>query len=220
MHCGYSHCFGHAAADVWSQTTSAPNSAEFDITICAKHWKRVDADAQEALRASGKATADKFRAIDEKMIDRARRAEAQRTEAIESLSKQAGGVNINQGSGGTKPTEGRGGLGDIDTDSLSPSEFVKVRDAAKKAGYEVTGEGDAFTIEGLDVTVHRKTAREMSYGSSEPVGSSGHAAETAGGSNRETAYGLNKKDPSLNVADNLKKAAHTLDMAKQIPGTD
>ena len=190
---------------------AAGPTPDFDINNARNALERSRADAQEALRNSGRASADRFREIDEKMLDRARRAEGQRAEALETLSKQAGGVKIQQGSGGTQPSTGRGALGDIDTDSLNPSEFAKLRDAADKAGYKIKGEGDAFTIEGLDVTVHRKTAREMSYGSSENVGSSGHAAETARGSNAETAYGLGQKDPSLDVADNLKKAAHTLD---------
>jgi len=169
------------------------------------------ATRHEELRRAGRATAEEFRKVDLEIIEQARVAEVERSKALQRLSARAGGADLTQGSGGTAPTEGRGVLGDIDTASLKPTEFDRVRKAAEAAGYHVEQKGDAFTIKELDITVHRQSARETSYGSGEVAGSSGHRAEIARGQNPETAYGLNAQDPAIEVSDNLKKAAHTLD---------
>ena len=169
-----------------------------------ENWRKAE---QQKLVREGKASSAEFRRIDQQMLEKARALEAKRTEALKILSEKSGFTNLGQGSGGTLPAEGRGILGDIDTNSLSPKEFDKAFKAAEAAGYKPVRHGDGFKIPGLDVTVHRAPAGETV---SSPVGSSGRSAEIARGNNPETAYGLGKKDPALAVPDNLKKGAHTL----------
>lgn len=174
-------------------------------------------EAYERLKREGRATADEFRKVDEGLRDKARAAETRRTRALQDLSEKTGGVRIEQGAGGTKPQDGRGIMGDIDTNSLEGKDFGKVRDAVKgivdpRTGkrYTVDGDGDSFTIRELDVTIHRKSASQSRFGSAETPGSSGHVAETTRGNNPETALGFGQADPAISVTDNLKKAADTL----------
>lgn len=171
-----------------------------------ENWRQAE---YQRLRASGKATAADFKAVDDKYLTRARKAEGFRTDALNKLNQNTG-IEVKQGAGGTKPTEGRGLGGDIDTDSLSAKNFKKVQDTAEKMGYKVTHHGDAITIEELNVTVHRQSAAEAKTASR--VGSSAHGAEIRRGFNEETALGFKANNPSASVSDNLKKAAHTLDM--------
>jgi len=194
-----------AASPAVAQTTAARDSSFVDLKV---HNDEIEAwrNAQyDAARRQGKATRAEFHRIDTEALRRARAAEIHRTRALEALSKTAK-VPLGQGPGGTQPLEGRGTLGDIDTASLSGKDFNEVQKAAKKAGYTVVQQGDAFTIKELDVTVHRAPAAKAPS----QVGSSGRAAEIGRGYNPETAMGLGANDPALSVADNLKKAAHTV----------
>ena len=177
-------------------------------------WRQAE---YKRLRASGKATAADFKAVDDKYLAKARKAEGYRTDALNKLNK-ASGIEVKQGAGGTQPSQGRGLGGDIDTDSLSAKDFQKVKNTAEKMGYKVTHQGDAITIEELNVTVHRQSAAEAKTGSR--VGSSSHGAETRRGFNDETALGFKANNPNASVADNLKKAAHTLDTPPAKLGSD
>lgn len=160
------------------------------------------------LRAKGTTTAADFRRVDEDMLRIARKAEGFREEALATLNRNAG-VEVRQGPGGTQPKQGRGLAGDIDTASMSARDFERLRKTAKDMGYTVTGQGDAITIEELNVTAHRQSAAEA--GTASRTGSSASATEAARGLNEETALGFGKNNPSASVSDNLKKAAHTLD---------
>lgn len=170
-----------------------------------EQWRQTQ---YEALRASGKATAADYRAVDEQMLKIARKAEGQRQAALDVLNQHSG-VTVKQGSGGTQPMEGRGLAGDIDTASMTPRDYDRVRKTAERMGYTVTQKGDSFTIEELNVTAHRQSAVEAKMGSR--AGSSAYTAETGRGFNEETALGFKQNNPSASVSDNLKKAAHTLD---------
>jgi hypothetical protein len=205
-----------AASPTVAQTTAARDPAFVDLKVYndeIEAWRNAQ---YEAARRQGKATRAEFHRIDTEALQRARAAEIHRTRALEALSKTAK-VPLGQGPGGTQPLEGRGTLGDIDTASLSGKDFNEVQKAAKKAGYTVVQQGDAFTIKELDVTVHRAPAAKAPS----QVGSSGRAAEIGRGYNPETAMGLGANDPALSVADNLKKAAHTVNTpSDQISSAD
>ena len=182
-------------------------SKDPDFVDLGEHNAEIEkwrSEQQAELRRQGRATADEFRKIDAEALNRARAAEAHRTRALEALSKKTG-VPLNQGPGGTQPAQGRGSLGDVDTASLSGKDYHSTLEAAKKAGYTVKQQGDAFTIIELDTTVHRAPSEHTSQ-----TGSSGRQAEIARGNNPETAMGLGRDDPAISVADNLKKAAHTV----------
>lgn len=194
-----------AASPAVAQTTAARDPAFVDLKVYndeIEAWRNAQ---YEAARRQGNATRTEFHRIDTEALRRARAAEVHRTRALEALSKAAK-VPLGQGPGGTQPLEGRASLGDIDTPSLTGKDFNEVRKAARKAGFTVVQQGDAFTIKELDVTVHRAPAAKAPS----QVGSSGRAAEIGRGYNPETAMGLGANDPALSVADNLKKAAHTV----------
>lgn len=196
------------ATAVARPVAATPLSGRVDLRPQMKileEWRQTE---YQRLRASGKATAADFKAVDDKFLSRARKAEGYRTDALNELNKHSG-VEVKQGAGGTKPQEGRGLAGDIDTDSLTARNFDKVKKTAERMGYKVTHQGDSMTIEELNVTVHRQSAAEAKTGSR--VGSSAHGAETGRGFNEETALGFKANNPNASVADNLKKAAHTLD---------
>jgi len=195
-------------------------SPDPDFVDLDKHNSEIEkwrSGQQAELRRQGRATAEEFRRIDQQAIERARAAEAHRTRALDALAKRTN-TTLGQGPGGTQPAQGRGTLGDIDTASLSGRDYHKVLQEARKAGYTITPQqGDAFTIKELDVTVHREPVTR----SSSPVGSSARAAEIARGNNPETAMGLGRNDPAISVADNLKKAAHTVNTPPdKIDGTE
>jgi len=146
-----------AAPPAVAQTTAARDPAFVDLKVHndeIEAWRKAQ---YEAARRQGNATAAEFRRIDTEALQRARAAEIHRTGALDALSKTAK-VPLGQGPGGTQPSAGRGTLGDIDTASLSGNDFNEVQKAAKKAGYTVVQQGDAFTIKELDVTVHRAPA--------------------------------------------------------------
>lgn len=203
-----------ASAGMAAETTKPPPppdqvlvSKDPDFVNLDEHNSAIEkwrSEQQAELRRQGRATAEEFRKIDAEALNRARAAEVHRTRALEALSKKTG-VPLTQGAGGTQPAQGRGTLGDIDTNSLSAKDFQKTIEAAKKAGYTVQHQGDAVTIKELDTTVHRAPSEHVSQ-----TGSSGRAAEIARGNNPETAMGLGRDDPAISVADNLKKAAHTV----------
>lgn len=198
---------GVAALALTGAPACAATPRDPDFVDLGDHNREIEkwrSEQQAELRRQGRATAEEFRKIDAEALNRARAAEVHRTRALEALSKKTG-APLTQGSGGTQPAQGRGTLGDIDTDSLSPKDFQKTIEAAKKAGYTVEQQGDAFTIKELDTTVHRAPSEHVSQ-----TGSSGRAAEIARGNNPETAMGLGRNDPAISVADNLKKAAHTV----------
>lgn len=189
-------------------TPATPLSGRVDLRPQMKileEWRQAE---YQRLRASGRATAADFKAVDDKFLSRARKAEGYRSDALNQLNKHSG-VDIKQGAGGTQPQQGRGLAGDIDTDSLRARDFDKVKKTAERMGYKVTHQGDSMTIEELNVTVHRESAAEAKMGSR--TGSSARGAEVRRGLNEETALGFKANNPNASVADNLKKAAHTLD---------
>lgn len=196
------------ATTVAHPVPATPLSGRVDLRPQMKileEWRQAE---YKRLRASGKATAADFKAVDDHFLSRARKAEGYRTDALNQLNKHSG-VEIKQGAGGTQPQQGRGLAGDIDTDSLKARDFDRVKKTAERMGYKVTHRGDSMTIEELNVTVHRQSAAEAKTGSR--VGSSAHGAEVRRGFNEETALGFKANNPNASVADNLKKAAHTLD---------
>ena len=204
-------CAGLAMAGAPGVAQTPPGqilvSKDPDFVDLGEHNAEIEkwrSEQQKELRRLGRATAEEFRKIDAEALNRARAAEAHRTRALEALSKKTG-VPLNQGPGGTQPAQGRGSLGDVDTASLSGKDYNSTLEAAKKAGYTVKQQGDAFTIVELDTTVHRAPSEHTSQ-----TGSSGRQAEIARGDNPETAMGLGRDDPAISVADNLKKAAHTV----------
>ena len=213
---------GTALAQPAAVVVRAPPRPEIPLDIIDLSGERDQLkserkEAYERLKREGRATAGEFRKVDEGLREKARAAETRRTKALQDLSEKTGGIKIEQGTGGTKPQDGRGIMGDIDTNSLDGKDFGKVRDALgnivdPKTGkkYTVVGDGDSFTIKELDVTVHRKSASQSRFGSAETPGSSGHVAETMRGNNPETALGFGQADPAISVTDNLKKAADTL----------
>ena len=162
------------------------------------------------LQASGKATTAAYKTIDDLYLVRGRQMhEAVRNPALRTLEKAAGvrpGA-LEQGGAGTKPEFGRGAPGDVDTASMGGRQFESVRQAAKKAGYTVQGEGDYFTIKELGTTVHREPTRYTSA-----PGSSARQAEVNRGLGHETSYNVNSPAADANVAalKNLEKGAHTL----------
>jgi len=197
-----------AAQQVAHPTPATPLSGRVDLRPQMKileEWRQAE---YKRLRASGKPTAADFKAVDDQFLSRARKAEGYRTDALNQLNKHSG-VDVKQGAGGTQPQQGRGLAGDIDTNSLKARDFDKVKKTAERMGYKVTHQGDAITIEELNVTVHRESAAEAKMGSR--TGSSAHGAEVRRGLNEETALGFKANNPNASVADNLKKAAHTLD---------
>jgi len=176
-------------------------------------WRKAE---QQKLRDAGKATHENFEAIDNEFLRRARAMEGKRSQALEALAKKSGVSDITQGPGGTAPEQGRGSSGDIDTRSYKGQDYDRILKGARKAGYKVKYQGDAFTIPELNVTVHREPTPYTSA-----TGSSARQAETGRGYNKETAYGMTSKDPNVAVHDNLKKAAQHLDTPpEQLTGPD
>ncbi|MBS1198583.1 MAG: hypothetical protein H6R18_2368 [Proteobacteria bacterium] len=197
-----------AAQQVAHPTPATPLSGRVDLRPQMKILEEARQAEYKRLRASGKATPADFKAVDDKFLSRARKAEGYRSDALNQLNKHSG-VDVKQGAGGTQPQQGRGLAGDIDTDSLKARDFDKVKKTAERMGYKVTHQGDSMTIEELNVTIHRESAAEAKMGSR--TGSSARGAEVRRGLNEETALGFKANNPNASVADNLKKAAHTLD---------
>lgn len=167
----------------------------------------------EKLRREGKATKEEFAKIDNEALKRHRGLEHKRQNALNEIFEQAG-VKMPAQTGTTAgDPESRGVLGDTDFENLSPRDRDKVLKAAKRLGYDVKPQGDAFTIKELDSTVHRE-AYKRSGGPAQQSEQGGRAA------GKETAYSYGGKDPAtgkpkitdqhVNTMDNLKKGAHTL----------
>ena len=164
-----------------------------------------------ALHASRTGTQESYMAMDNKYLAEARKLDQSVRAPAQRSIEQAAGVepgSLQQGSAGTNPQKGRGAFGDTDSASLSGKAFSAVRWAAEKLGFHVTGEGDYFTIQELNSTVHREPTRYAS-----PTGSSSARVETARGFGHETSTNVNSPAPDANVAvlKNLEKGGHTLD---------
>ncbi len=189
----------------------APTSPPTDLPQRVADLEAWRVAERAKLQASGKATTAAYKTIDDLYLIKGRQMhEAVRSPALRAL-EHASGVQtgaLDQGGAGTKPEWGRGAPGDVDTGSLSGRNFEAVRQAARKAGYTVQGEGDYFTIKELGTSVHREPTRYAAA-----PGSSARQANINRGFGHETSYNVNNPTADTNVAalKNLEKGAHTLE---------
>lgn len=175
------------------------------IPNTAAEAQRLEAFRQEQLqqlRNEGRATRKNCQAVDEAYLAHAQSLEPQRTKGIKQLEEASGVRDLGQGPHGTDPARGRGIAGDIDSRSLSPSEYTKVVRAAQNQGLTVTTQGDAATIQEINGTYHRSSSL------SSPPGSTARDLETAQGYGKETSISKSQPRPGdsyTEVMDNTKK---------------
>ena len=203
---------GRLSPDLLAQSAAQPAAVQPPTDLPQRvadleAWRVAE---RAKLQASGKATTAAYKTIDDLYLIKGRQMhEVVRNPALRTLEKAAGVRQgaLEQGGAGTKPEFGRGAPGDVDTASMGGRQFESVRQAAKKAGYTVQGEGDYFTIKELGTTVHREPTRYTSA-----PGSSARQADVNRGLGHETSYNVNSPAADANVAalKNLEKGAHTL----------
>jgi len=196
-----------------SENFPPQEAVEFQKSVQELEAQRLK--AHEELKAKG-GSIEQHKMIDDEALTKARSLETKRTSSLKKLGKEAGVGEIGQGEYGTEPTKGRGAFGDVDTPNYSGKDFEKIRAAAKKAGYDVTIDGDTMHIKELDTTVHREPSKYKSQ-----TGSSASDAEAAGGYGKETSRKLQTGDKTTEVLDNLGKSGNTLNKpTKQMKSSD